>query len=82
MSQPFIDVCGSLALSSALQVVILQGQHQGRWVDCRMLRLAGGRYDVLVQPTTDYDHAVGFSNREARRISREFLRLKHAFPEV
>mmetsp|Transcript_10297 Transcript_10297/g.32983 ORF Transcript_10297/g.32983 Transcript_10297/m.32983 type:complete len:296 (+) Transcript_10297:75-962(+) len=66
-----------LAPTDAVQVVILNGRHAGRWVTASVIQpVAAYRYDIFVQRTHLYDHAIGFSNHRAHNIHRLHLRRR------
>lgn len=57
------------------EVVILNGKFRGQWVKCWVIHKAGpSRYHCKVCATTEFDNAVGFSDRAALDISRKHLR--------
>jgi hypothetical protein len=79
----------SLSTSSSHvgQVVILNSEYAGNWVDCTIIagprEMEGmeslyqdsvGAFDVIVHRTREYDRAVGYSGRPAFDISRAYLR--------
>jgi hypothetical protein len=90
MKNTYVDILHSrpLEIRDELEVVILQGIHQGKWVRCSAIRSATdhipeklkpwcnylNRYTIFVWETIHYDHAIGFSGSPATGISRQHLR--------
>ena len=74
--RPLDEASSGLVSGGEAEVVILDGEHQGQWLGCRITGpgSSAGTYNIYVLPTEAYDNAVGLSGEHVPDISAEHLR--------
>ena len=65
-----------LVEGNAAEVMLVEGKHEGAWVNCRITAKGKdeGTFNIHILPTEAFDHAAGWSDKNVTNVSSTYLR--------